>query len=214
MVAHRRAYLTDYQDAAYAARYRDLVERVRAAEQERAKGLGGLAEAVARGYFKLLAYKDEYEVARLYAAPAFREHLEQAFEGDYTLEFHLAPPLLARRDPNTGEPRKSAYGPWMLKVFERLARYKHLRGTWRDVFGWTAERRMERALIGEYEQTIATLLAGLCPRNHATAVAVASLAEGIRGFGHVKRASVEKARAAQARLMQDFARPAAPPEAA
>jgi indolepyruvate ferredoxin oxidoreductase len=214
IVAYRSAYLADYQDEAYAARYRDLVGRVRAAERERAKGRDGLAEAVARGYFKLLAYKDEYEVARLYAAPAFRERLAETFEGDYSLEFNLAPPLLARRDPNTGEPRKSTYGPWMLKVFERLARLKHLRGTWRDVFGWTEERRMERALIREYEETVATLLAGLSPGNHETAVAVASLPERIRGFGHVKRASVDRVRAEQAQLMRAFARPSAPPEAA
>jgi indolepyruvate ferredoxin oxidoreductase len=214
IVTHRSAYLADYQDEAYASRYRDLVARVRAAERERAKGLGGLAEAVARGYFKLLAYKDEYEVARLYAAPAFLERLAETFEGDYSLEFNLAPPLLARRDPNTGEPRKSTYGPWMLKVFERLAPLKHLRGTWRDVFGWTAERRMERALICEYEETVATLLAGLSPGNHEIAVAVASLPERIRGFGHVKRASVDRARAERAQLMRAFARPSAPPEAA
>jgi len=213
-VSLRSAYLADYQDEAYAARYRALVERVRGVEREKAVGLAGLADAVARGYFKLLAYKDEYEVARLYTAPAFRERLEQAFEGDYSIEFNLAPPLLARRDPDSGEPRKQAFGPWMLKVFARLARLKHLRGTWRDPFGYTAERRMERALIGEYERTIETLLAGLTPENHETAVALASLPEQIRGFGHVKRASVDRARAAREALLEAFRRPEAAPEAA
>ena len=214
IVAHRGAYLAEYQDEAYAARYRALVDRVRRVERENAKGLTGLAEAVARSYFKLLAYKDEYEVARLYTAPAFRARLEQTFEGDYSIELNLAPPLLARIDPATGEPRKHAYGPWMLKVFERLARLKRLRGTWRDPFGYTAERRMERALIAEYERTVETVLAALTPENHDTAVALASLPQQIRGFGHVKRASVEKARAARDGLLEALRKPAAAPEAA
>jgi len=209
IVAHRSEHLTAYQDEAYARRYRDLVARVRAAERERARGLSGLAEAVARGYFKLLAYKDEYEVARLYTEPAFRERLEQTFEGEYTLEFHLAPPLLARRDPNSGEPRKRAFGPWMLKLFERLAKLKRLRGTPLDPFGWTAERRMERALIRDYEHEVARILDTLGPDNHAAAVALASLPEQIRGFGHVKKASVEQARARRDALREEMSNPQA-----
>ena len=151
----------------------------------------GLAEAVARGHFKLLAYKDEYEVARLHCAPEFRRKLEAAFEGDWSLEFHLAPPLFARRDPATGAPRKSRYGPWMMRVFAVLARLKGLRGTAFDPFGYTRERRRERALIDRYERTVAALLDGLDHSNHALAIEIASLPERIRGFGHVKAKSIE-----------------------
>jgi len=214
IIAWRAQYLIDYQNNSYAQRYETLVNKVRRVEREAAQGLTGLAEAVAKSYFKLLAYKDEYEVARLYSAPAFTEGLQQAFEGDYTIEFHLAPPLLASIDPNSGEPRKRAYGPWMMTAFKYLAAFKGLRGTWFDVFGHTAERRMERELIGEYEATLDTLLASLTPTNHAAALELASLPEKIRGFGHVKRASVDVAREKKAQLLQAFNNPLVPSVAA
>ena len=206
IIERRAAALTDYQNAAYAARYRVLVERVRAAEAADAKGLSGLTEAVARYYFKLLAYKDEYEVARLYTDGNFRKALEAQFEGDYRLEFHLAPPLLAEVDPLTGHARKRGYGPWMLRLFGVLARLKTLRGTVFDVFGYSAERRMERQLIVEYEQTIERVLASLTPANHGAAVELASLPERIRGFGHVKQRHLDDARRQQAALWQAFER--------
>jgi indolepyruvate ferredoxin oxidoreductase len=211
LVERRVQHLTGYQNAAYAARYRALVERVRAAEQARAGGTK-LAEAVARYYAKLLAYKDEYEVARLYAESAFAKKVDAMFEGDYKVKYHLAPPLLARPDPRTGEPRKLQFGPWMAPAFRILAKLKFLRGTALDVFGRTDERRMERALIGEYEKTVEALLEGLNPGNHALAVEIASLPEHIRGFGHIKAKSVEAARGKQAELMGRFA--AAPRRAA
>jgi indolepyruvate ferredoxin oxidoreductase len=203
LVERRAQFLAGYQDAAYAARYRALVERVRGAEQAAAGGTK-LAEAVARYYAKLLAYKDEYEVARLYTDGAFTKKIEAMFEGDYKVKFHLAPPLLARPDPRTGEPRKMQFGPWMMLPFRVLAKLKFLRGTALDLFGRTAERRMERALIAEYEQTVATLLAGLTRDNHALAVEIASLPEAIRGFGHIKAKSVDAARAKQAELLQRY----------
>ena len=123
------------------------------------------------------------------------------FEGDYRVRFHLAPPLLARPDPGSGEPKKLQFGPWMLGAFRVLARLKFLRGTPLDVFGRTEERRMERTLIGEYEKTVDTLLEGLSRDNHALAVEIASLPEHIRGFGHVKAKSVHAARGRQAELM-------------
>ena len=206
IIERRAAALTDYQNAAYAARYRVLVERVRAAEAADAKGLSGLTEAVARYYFKLLAYKDEYEVARLYTDGNFRKALEAQFEGDYRLEFHLAPPLLAEVDPLTGHARKRGYGPWMLRLFGVLARLKTLRGTVFDVFGYSAERRMERQLIVEYEQTMERVLASLTPANHGAAVELASLPERIRGFGHVKQRHLDDARHQQAALWQAFER--------
>jgi len=203
LVARRVKFLTGYQDAAYAARYKALIERVAAAEKERTGGTK-LAEAVARSYAKLLAYKDEYEVARLYASGDFAKRIEAMFEGDYRLVFHLAPPLLARPDPRTGEPRKMRFGPWMMTVFRLLAKLKGLRGTWLDPFGRTAERRMERELIREYEETVELLLAGLSRDNHALAVEIASLPEEIRGFGHIKAKAVAAARAKREQLLARY----------
>jgi indolepyruvate ferredoxin oxidoreductase len=214
IVARRVESLTDYQDAAYAARYRKLVDRVREIEVQRVPGTTALAEAVARYYYKLLAIKDEYEVARLYTRPEFRQRLEQTFEGDYTLRFHLAPPLLAKPDPVTGIARKREYGPWMMKAFAWLARFRGLRGTALDVFGRTEERRMERQLIADYEKTVDELLAKLDRTNHAAAVAIASIPEEIRGYGHVKLRHVQAAKAKEAALLAAFRSPAAAARAA
>jgi indolepyruvate ferredoxin oxidoreductase len=163
-----------------------------------------LAEAVARYYAKLLAYKDEYEVARLYSDGDFRRKIEGMFEGDYRMVFHLAPPLLARKDPLTGEPRKMRFGSWMRPVFKVLKSLKGLRGTALDVFGYTQERRTERALIREYEDTVERVLAGLTPHNHAIALELLSLPEEIRGFGHIKTASVVAARKKRDALLARF----------
>jgi indolepyruvate ferredoxin oxidoreductase len=211
LLERRAQFLTGYQDSAYAARYRALVERVRDTEQQRTGGTK-LAEAVARYYAKLLAYKDEYEVARLYTDGAFLKKIEGMFEGDYKVKFHLAPPLIAKPDPRTGEPKKLQFGRWMRLPFKVLAKLKFLRGTALDVFGRTEERHMERALIAEYERTVETLLAGLTRDNHALAVEIASLPETIRGFGHIKSKSADAARAKQAELLQRYR--AAPVKAA
>jgi len=193
LIERRERLLTDYQDAAYAARYRALVDRVRKAEQERT-GTVQLAEAVARYYAKLLAYKDEYEVARLHADPKFVESIRDQFEGGHRLVFHLAPPLLARIDPATGEPRKMRFGPWMLTAMVWLAKLKGLRGTALDPFGHTEERRTERALIGEYEQAVEKLIGTLTRENLSLAVDIASLPEEIRGYGHIKARNIVEAR--------------------
>ncbi len=203
-VARRAKFLTDYQDAAYAKRYTDLVERVKPAEANVKPSSTALTEAVARYYFKLLAIKDEYEVARLYTQTDFIERVAGQFEGDYTLKFHLAPPIMAKPDPVTGEPRKREYGPWMLKAFGVLAKLKGLRGTALDVFGKTAERRRERALIGEYETLIAELLAKLAPHNLALAVDLARIPELIRGYGHVKERHLAAAKQQEATLLERF----------
>ncbi len=209
MVARRVAFLADYQDAAYGQKYRQLVERVQQAERVQAKGFTGLARAVARNYFKLMAYKDEYEVARLYTDPAFREKMAAQFEGDYRLRFHLAPPLLAKRDPVSGELRKAEYGSWVLSAFSVLARLRRVRGTALDVFGYTRERRMERRLIVEYEATIDELLTKLTTDNHPLALQIAALPEQIRGYGHVKERSVNVAQAKQTELLAAWRSPAA-----
>jgi len=203
LTERRTQFLTGYQDAAYAARYRNLVDITRKAEFEKT-GSTKLAEAVARYYAKLLAYKDEYEVARLYTDGVFRKKIDAMFEGDYKLVFHLAPPLLAKPDARTGEPGKMQFGAWMLGMFKVLSHLKFLRGTAFDIFGRTEERRMERALIAEYEQTVDTLLAKLTRDNHALAVEIASLPEAIRGYGHIKAESAAAARAKREELLARY----------
>ncbi len=188
LIANRRDELVAYQDARYAGRYMALVAAVREAEARLRPGSTELTEAVVRNFYKIMAYKDEYEVARLYRQPEFRKSLEAQFEGDYKLHFHLAPPLLAKRDPRTGHLRKQEFGPWMQSAFNALARFKQLRGTRLDLFGKTAERRMERALIGRYEASIRRALPHL-PGQFAEALALAQLPARIRGYGHVKEAN-------------------------
>ncbi len=185
-IARRRAELVEYQDEAYAARYEKAVAQVREAESRRIPGSTALTQAVARYLFKLMAYKDEYEVARLYADGGFAARVASQFEGDYRLRVHLAPPLWSAKDPATGEPRKRTYGPWMLTAMAVLAKFRRLRGTALDPFGRSAERREERRLIAEYESTLAEILERLGPATIDAAVALASLPEHIRGFGPVK----------------------------
>jgi len=203
-VERRVAFLTAYQSARYARRYRRLVEKLRAAEAEKAPGQTGLAEAVARYLFKLMAYKDEYEVSRLYSDTGFIERVRAQFDGDLRFEFHLAPPMLAQRDPVTGEPKKKTFGPWMLKLFGVLKKFKVLRGTPLDPFGYSAERRTERRLIADYQALLATIATELTPHNHHTAVALASLPEKIRGYGSVKARHLAIAKAEEATLIEQF----------
>jgi indolepyruvate ferredoxin oxidoreductase len=151
--------------------------------------------------FKLMAYKDEYEVARLYTDGSFQQQLDSAFEGDYRLKLHLAPPLIAKLDPATGRPRKIRFGPWMMTAFRLLARVKGLRGTRFDMFGRSAERQRERQLIADYEALLDELKLRLRPDTYDVAVALAELPEQIRGFGPVKLASVERARARERQLL-------------
>jgi indolepyruvate ferredoxin oxidoreductase len=192
-VRRRVEFLTDYQDAAYAKRYEAFVTKVRQAEAKLGRG-EALAKAVAKSLFKLMAYKDEYEVARLYTDGRFEERLKATFAGDFKIAFHLAPPLLARRDAQ-GRPLKAQYGSWMRQVFRLLARLKFLRGTACDPFGRTGERRMERQLIDDYRASIEALLPRLCEGNLKQAVELAGLPEQVRGFGHVKLESLRKAQA-------------------
>ncbi|HSA71735.1 MAG TPA: indolepyruvate ferredoxin oxidoreductase family protein [Burkholderiales bacterium] len=203
LVERRVKFLAEYQDAAYAARYRALVEKTGKLEKDRVNSTK-LTEAVARYYAKLLAYKDEYEVARLHADAGFRAKIEGMFEGDYRVVYHLAPPLLARKDPTSGEPRKIRFGAWMLPVFKALSSMRFLRGTALDPFGYTEERRTERALIREYEATVERLLARLTAQNHALAVQIASIADEIRGFGHIKARSIDPARKKRDELLARF----------
>ncbi|MGQ0485693.1 MAG: indolepyruvate ferredoxin oxidoreductase family protein, partial [Hyphomicrobiales bacterium] len=214
LIARRVAFLTDYQNAEYAKSYADFIETVRAAESRLAGKRTELTEAVARSLFKLMACKDEYEVARLYTDGSFERSLKARFTGDYRLNFHLAPPILGRRDGFTGQPVKSVFGPWMMTGFRLLARMKGLRGTALDPFGYTAERRRERALIAAYKETIATLLPPLAAANHGLAVEIASIPELIRGFGYVKEDSIRRARSRETDLLSRFGvKPAEEPKA-
>lgn len=208
MITRRAAFLVDYQDQAYADRYLTLVDRVRVTEREVIGGSTALTETVARYLFKLMAYKDEYEVARLYTSGDFQRRLQQQFEGEYQLRFHLAPPLFAKKDAQ-GRLIKKEYGPWMLKAFGVLAKLKFLRGGRLDPFGHTAERVGERQLITDYEATVQLLLDGLDDHRLALAVEIASIPEHIRGYGHVKEAHLEKAKAREAALLAQWRNPRA-----
>jgi indolepyruvate ferredoxin oxidoreductase len=201
-------FLTDYQDRAYAGRYVALVDSVRQAEQRKAPGSTALATAVAKYYFKLMAYKDEYEVARLYTQSDFRERIAKQFDGDYTIHFNLAPPLFAKRDAD-GHLVKQEFGPWMFTAFRLLAKLKGLRGGAFDLFGRTEERKMERQLIVDYARTVEELLKSLDGDNVELAAQIAAIPELIRGYGHVKEAHLAKAKAREAELLAAWRAPKA-----
>lgn len=186
--------LIAFQDEAYAWRYAEVIKRVLAAEQRLDRG-SALSEAAARFLYKLMAYKDEYEVARLHSDPEFIASLEARFPQGYSVQYHLAPPLLAKADPVTGHLQKKRYGGWMLNAFKRLAGFKRLRGSRLDLFGKTEERRMERRLIEEYIAQLDEIIGHLKVANHSAAVALASVPDEIRGYGHVKEKSVAEAKA-------------------
>jgi indolepyruvate ferredoxin oxidoreductase len=173
-IARRIEFLTGYQNAGYAKKYQALIDKVRRVEQQKTPAFTSLTQAVARYAFKLMAYKDEYEVARLYTSGDFERKIRETFEGDYRIHFHLAPPLLAKRDAD-GHLRKAEYGPWMFKAFRVLGKLKGLRGGVFDIFGYSAERKLERQLIVDYFKQIDELLAGLDNDNHALAIDIASV---------------------------------------
>ena len=207
IVAHRVGLLTEYQSAAYPARYRRLVETVAAAESKAMPaGDHELAKTVARNFARLMAYKDEYEVARLHSTTKIREELRSTFSGDVKLRYNLAPPLFSRRD-SQGHLIKREFGAWVGSLFSVLAQFKFLRGTPFDLFGYTAERQMERRLIDEYETMIKGLLSTLSTTNHATAIELAALPTHMRGFGHIKHENVEKVKKSEAALLQQYQHP-------
>jgi indolepyruvate ferredoxin oxidoreductase len=199
IIQKRAAFLAAYQDEAYAERYRRRVALMRAAEEKAAPGSTAVGEAVARNLFKLMAIKDEYEVARLYTDGSFGKQLAAEFEHYDRLEFHLAPPILNRRGSD-GRLRKSKFGPWMMKAFGVLAAMKGLRGTPFDLFGYSEERRMERRLLSDYESDLDRIAETLSPERIEAAAALASVPSLIRGFGHVKAANAGKAAGERERL--------------
>jgi indolepyruvate ferredoxin oxidoreductase len=206
IVATRAAELVKYQDEALAARYRRLVARAAEADEKVAQGSTELADAVARSFFKLLAYKDEYEVARLHVMSGFLDGIARDHSGG-SLVFHMAPPLIARRDLQTGHLRKMRLGAWVLPILRILARLKFLRGTWVDPFGFSAERRAERRAIDDYERLIVgRIIPELAAHNRTMAVEIASLPLSIRGYGHVKTGAADKANLRQAELLARWPR--------
>ncbi len=207
LLAHRKALLIDYQDAAYATRYEVAVRKIAELEKAKTPGQTALAMAAAKGLYKLMAYKDEYEVGRLYSSPSFKAQLDEQFSSHDRLEFHLAPPILARRDKTSGEPRKLTFGRWMLPVFGWLAKGKSLRGGKLDVFGYTAERRLERQMIVNYEGVLGEIAERLSPANHKTAVMLALLALDVKGFGHVKLQNYQAAKEREAKLLANLRNP-------
>ncbi|MBR1223151.1 indolepyruvate ferredoxin oxidoreductase family protein [Bradyrhizobium sp. U87765 SZCCT0131] len=209
VVEHRGKHLQGYQNARLAARYRKLVDRVRAAAEQGGYG-EELPRAAAVNYAKLLAYKDEYEVARLFTDGSFEQSVREQFEGDFTLNFHLAPPVLGGEKDPLGRPRKRAFGPSTMRLFRVLAMLRGLRGTPLDIFGYSAERRMERDLITSYESDVDETLARLSPQTLATAIELLSLPDRIRGYGPVKDKAVTEAAARREQLRKDLVDP--PPQ--
>jgi len=207
IISRRVESLTGYQSAAYAGRYKKLVDETRAADEKLHGKAGALTEAVARYAYKLMAYKDEYEVARLYTDGPFAVQIKNTFDGDIKLKFNLAPPLFAKRDPETGHLQKAEFGPWIFKAFGILAKLRFLRGTPLDVFGYTAERKTERRLIKEYKAMIRDLLPQLTAENYDIAVDLARIPEQIRGYGHVKEAHIARADTEKQNLLARFAHP-------
>lgn len=207
IINKRAEFLKDYQDEDYAKSYSDFIAKVETAEEKLGKSKD-LTNAVARNLFKLMSYKDEYEVARLYTNGEFEKQIAETFDGDFEVNYHLAPPLVGFGKKPNGRPRKRAFGPWMMKAFKVLAKYKHLRGTKMDIFGYSTERKMERGLIEDYKQTIISLLNKLNEDNRHFASAIARIPDDIRGFGPVKEEAFKKAEAKKKDLLQQFEKPA------
>ncbi|MCB9991161.1 MAG: indolepyruvate ferredoxin oxidoreductase family protein [Rhodospirillales bacterium] len=207
IIARRAAYLTAYQDEAYAKRYTDKIAQIRDAEQKIVANSTVLTEAAARYYHKLLAYKDEYEVARLYTDGDFIKDLEKTFQGNYKLSFHMAPPIMEGNDPATGRPKKREFGPWMIKALSVLAKLKGLRGTPLDVFGYHKERKAERALIASYEQDLDFVLGHLNKENLDLCAELLSVPDDIRGYGPVKEKNMAQAQTRHDVLMKRLSSP-------
>jgi indolepyruvate ferredoxin oxidoreductase len=199
--------LIAYQNEAYATRYAEVIKHVVAAERRAAPGKSELAEAAARYLYKLMSYKDEYEVARLHTDPAFLAKLQAQFKDGYKVKYNLAPPLISKRDPVTGELQKREFGPWMLTAFKMLARMKGLRGGALDIFGKTKERRHERQMIEDYIGLLDQIATNLDAANYTAAVQLANVPDEIRGYGHVKEKSIAAARELQEQRLRAFKNP-------
>jgi len=200
LIDHRSEFLTDYQNSGLAKRYRQLVERVKL-KVDKDNLDPKLIRSVAENYAKLLAYKDEYEVARLYTNGAFEKQLKEQFKGDFEIKLNLAPPIFPGTQPN-GRPKKREFGPWILKSFGLLTKLKSLRGTPLDVFGYHQDRKAERELIKDYENLVNDLVAQVNQSNQAIILELFSIPKNIRGFGPVKAQSIINARQCEKELLE------------
>ncbi len=214
LIEHRSELLVSYQSKSYAQRFRNLVAKIRAAEKKNAVGMKGLTEAVVRSYFKLLAYKDEYEVARLFTDGVFTSDLQSQFEGDYKIQYHMAPPLLTRKNKVTGLPQKITFSQWMTPLLRVLAKFKILRGTVLDPFGWSQDRKLEKALIYEYETVVEEVCRLLHTENHRLAIKLACYPQSIRGYGHIKRKSYNEIKPQIDQMMNEMREDAPKPQVA
>ena len=203
-INRRAESLTMYQSILYGKRYKMFIDKTRKAEFKLPTPVEDLTRGVAEGLYKLMSYKDEYEVARLYTDGGFMKQINEKFEGDFKLHFHLAPPIFSKRDPDTGELKKKEFGSWIISSFKILSKLKFLRGTPLDIFGYTEERKMERQLIKDYKELILELLKNLNEDNHKYAVEIAMLPTKLRGFGHVKAKSFEQMKEKEAKLLNKF----------
>jgi indolepyruvate ferredoxin oxidoreductase len=204
VIERRVAFLSDYQDKAYGARYRRQIGRIADLEARMAPGKSGLAMQVAHSLFKLMAIKDEFEVARLYTDGSFRKQMEGTFESWDKIEFHLAPPLLAKKHARTGHLKKQTFGPWMMGAFRLLASMRGLRGSWFDPFSRLAERKWERQLLADYDDLLDTICGKLDGANHETAIRLAGYPDKIRGYGHVREREGKKALGERDNLLTAF----------
>ena len=203
-IERRVAFLTDYQNAAYGARYRAKMYEIMALEKKITGNVSSLSEVTAKNLFHLMAIKDEYEVARLYSSPSFKAQLSENFSQYQNVKIHLAPPLIAKLDPNTGEPRKIAFGSWILNLFLFLSTLKFLRSTPFDLFGKTAERKRERQWLADYEALLDEVKGNLTLANLDRAIALLSIPQEIRGFGHVREKAMKMAAMRLAQLKSEF----------
>jgi len=202
IISDRTSFLENYQNKQYSDSYLAYVNKTIKRENTLEKDKEDLSIAVAKYLYKLMAYKDEYEVARLYTNGEFKEKLNNAFEGKLKLKFHVAPPLFSPKDPNTGKLKKITIGAWILPIFKILSKFKFLRGTLLDPFGKTKERKMERFLINQYKNDLDKILNELNSKNISLAVQIASIPEMIRGYGHVKEENIKKAERKREELLE------------
>jgi len=205
-IALRVKFLTEYQDSTYAEQYKTFVEKIRSAESRHMAGKTCLSEATAKYLFKLMAYKDEYEVARLYTTGDFEKRIKETFDGDFKIKFNLAPPMFSKKDSN-GHLIKQEYGSWIFTAFKIMTKLKGLRGGTFDIFGKTEERKMERQLIVDYRHTLEELIGGLNAANYSLAIEIAKVPEHIRGYGHVKEEHFAKAKARKEDLLLQWRNP-------
>ena len=200
----RYDFLIKYQNKRYAEKYKVLVDYVKKYEEKIKIGNNSFSNTVAINYFKLMSYKDEYEVARLYSNKEFINKITDTFEGNFKINFHLAPPIFYKKDKVTGNPLKMNFGFWIMILFKFISKFKFLRGTYFDIFGYFDERKIERILIKNYEQRILEICSKLTIDNNALAVEIASIPDQIRGFGYIKKKNIEIAKSCEVKLMSSF----------